>query len=77
MSLMTDMLAGALASAGSGWARIRYGVVVSASPLTVQIDGAVVPVSGRLNSYAAVAGDTVVILVDTSNLIILGRFVNP
>lgn len=74
---MTDVLAGALAAAGSGWARIRYGVVASASPLTVRIDGAVVPVSGRIASYTATAGDTVVILADSSNMIILGRFTNP
>lgn len=74
---MTDMLAGALAAAGSGWARIRYGVVESASPLTVRIDGAVVPVSGRISSYTATAGDTVVILADSSNMIILGRFTSP
>jgi hypothetical protein len=74
---MTDPLAGALAAAGSGWARIRYGVVVTTSPLTVRIDGSVVAVSGRISPYTAVVGHTVVILADSSNMIVLGRFVNP
>lgn len=50
------------------------GVVVSAAPLTVRVDGSSTEVPARrLASYAAAPGDRVAILPMSSELLVLGR----
>jgi hypothetical protein len=72
---MADALAGMLVSASESGARIRVGVVVAStgSALTVVLGSADVVVTGRLASYTPVVGHVVLVLVDGSSIVVLGR----
>ena len=70
-------LASVIAMASETGLRRRVGVVVSTSPLTVSIAGAVTPMTGYLASYAPVVGHVVLVLVDDGGAAIVAGRVMP
>lgn len=54
--------------------RVRFGEVVSAAPLIITVGGSSTQISGvkYLNSYSPVMGDTVLLLTDGLDIVILG-----
>lgn len=55
---------------------LRFGVVATRFPTTVNIEGTLVPV-GALSSYTPIVGDNVAVLRQDQTWLLLGRTTNP